>query len=147
MLYIGLMSGTSMDGIDAALVEFIDDGQKLIGYTSIPWPTELAERLRALSIPGNNEIERLGHLDVEVANHFAAGTLDLLRKCGIEAAEVVAIGSHGQTVRHRPTGLLPFTLQIGDPNRLAEQTGITVVADFRRRDMAARGQEIGRAHV
>jgi len=140
VLYIGLMSGTSMDGIDAALVEFIDDEQKLIGYTSIPWPTELAERLRALSIPGNNEIERLGHLDVEVANHFAAGTLDLLNKCGIEPAGVRAIGSHGQTVRHRPTGLLPFTLQIGDPNRLSEQTGITVVADFRRRDMAAGGQ-------
>ena len=138
--YIGLMSGTSMDGIDAALMAFTDHSQRLAGFISRPWPRPLAQRLRSLGTPGNDEIDRLGVLDAEVADGFAAAVEALLAATAIPVAEIRAIGSHGQTIRHRPAASPPFTLQIGDPNRLAERTGITVVADFRRRDMAAGGQ-------
>ncbi len=138
--YIGLMSGTSMDGIDAALMAFGDDTQRLIHFTETPWPPALARRLRDLCTPGEAEIDRLGPLDAEVAEQFAGAVAALLRQAGMERSRVRAIGSHGQTIRHRPHATPPFTLQIGDPGRLAERTGITVVADFRRRDMAAGGQ-------
>lgn len=139
-LYIGLMSGTSIDGIDAALVDFEPSRPNLVGHCYQPWPQTIRERLKKLSLPGSNEIEQLGHADIAVANHFAEAVSELLRQTGIKPWQVRAIGSHGQTVRHRPGADHPFTLQIGDPNQLAEKTGITVVADFRRRDMAAGGE-------
>ena len=139
-LYIGLMSGTSMDGIDAALVDFEPSRPKLLGHCYQPWPQPIRERLKKLSQPGNNEIEQLGHADIAVANHFSEVVSELLRQTSTKPWQVRAIGSHGQTVRHRPDAEHPFTLQIGDPNQLAEKTGITVVADFRRRDMAAGGE-------
>ncbi len=139
-LYIGLMSGTSMDGIDAVLARFGGPAGELIGHSSMPWPREIKGRLRALTLPGDDEIERLGPLDIEVADAFAETIHALLRQTGIRANQVRAVGSHGQTVRHRPNSTPPFTLQIGDPNRIAELTGIDVVADFRRRDIAAGGQ-------
>ena len=138
--YVGLMSGTSMDGIDAALVEFDGRHQRLLAFLTTPWSKEIATDLRSLALPGDNEIDRLGALDLAVADAFADSVGQLLRDAGISPARVTAIGSHGQTLRHRPGFHPPFTLQIGDPNRLAERTGITVVADFRRRDMAAGGQ-------
>lgn len=139
-LYIGLMSGTSMDGIDAALVEFGDHSQRLIGFQTTPWSTEMVTHLRTLAHPGDNEIDRLGPLDIAVADTFSTAVEQLLQDTGTAREAVAAIGSHGQTIRHRPSSRPPFTLQIGDPSRLAENTGITVVADFRRRDMAAGGQ-------
>jgi anhydro-N-acetylmuramic acid kinase len=139
-LYIGLISGTSLDGIDAALVDLKAPVPRLVQALHTPYDPTLQQHLRALSQPGGNEIDRLGELDRQVAIAFAGAVEDLLAQTGIETHRISAIGSHGQTVRHRPTAEFPFTLQIGDPNTLAEMTGITTVADFRRRDMAAGGE-------
>lgn len=139
-LYIGLMSGTSMDGIDAALVDFNGPQPTLIGHCFQSWPESIRDELKKLSQPGDDEIARLGQADIAVAHQFADAVSELLRQTGVDASQIRAIGSHGQTIRHRPDTAHPFTLQIGDPNQLAEKTGITVVADFRRRDMAAGGE-------
>ncbi len=130
-----------MDGIDAVLVRFErKPAGELIGHHNVPWPREIRGQLKALALPGANEIENLGALDIAVADAFSGATQDLLKQTGTPAKRVRAIGSHGQTIRHRPEAARPFTLQIGDPNRIAELTGIDVVADFRRRDIAAGGQ-------
>lgn len=141
-LYVGLMSGTSADSIDAALVDFSDRLPRYIHQIAYPIEPRLKTRIYELMVPGENEIDRLGVLDQELGDLFAAATEYLLREAGIPAISIRAIGSHGQTIRHRPPGELAraFTLQIGDPNVIAERTGITTVADFRRRDMAAGGQ-------
>lgn len=138
-LYIGLMSGTSMDAIDAVLVDF-SQGIRLLGTHSLPLPDELRQRIAGLCSTGPDEIERMGRLDAELGEHFAAAAHDVLASSEHHAGQVRAIGSHGQTIRHRPGALPPFTLQIADPNIVAERCGIPVVADFRRRDMAAGGQ-------
>jgi anhydro-N-acetylmuramic acid kinase len=138
-LFMGLMSGTSMDGVDAVLVEF-GDKLTLHGTHAEPMPPALKAALIAISQPGDNEIDRLGELDIQVGELFARAANALLAKTALKTAGVRAIGSHGQTIRHRPQAASPFTLQIGDPNVIAERTGISVVADFRRRDMAAGGQ-------
>jgi anhydro-N-acetylmuramic acid kinase len=138
-LYIGLMSGTSIDAIDAVLVSFTD-GIRLEGTHSLKMPPNLRERLCSLTKSGPDEIEQLGQADVELGKLFAKAAQSLLESSQHHATDVHAIGSHGQTIRHRPRNSPPFTLQIGDPNIIAEQTGITVVSDFRRRDMAAKGE-------
>ena len=139
--YVGLMSGTSMDGIDAALADIAADGNfRLVATHSHPWPTELEQQLRALALPGEDEIDRLGVADAHAGELLGNAVLELLRSAGVSPEAVEAIGSHGQTIRHRPGASHPFTLQIGDPNRLATLTGITTIADFRRRDMAVGGQ-------
>lgn len=137
--YIGALSGTSMDGIDVALVRFSPQPE-LQDCHFQPFPAEFRKRLVALAEPGDNEIERLGVIDVELAQLFAKAVRELLSKASVEAVNVRAIGSHGQTIRHRPNATPHFTLQIGDPNVLAVETGIRVVADFRRKDMALGGQ-------
>ncbi len=139
-LFIGLISGTSLDGIDAALVDFTSQRPRLHTALHTPYDAGLLSRLSALCQPGDNEIDQLGELDRRVGLAFAGAVETLLAKAGIDADRVTAIGSHGQTVRHRPGANPPFTLQIGDPNTLAEETGITTVGDFRRRDMAAGGE-------
>jgi anhydro-N-acetylmuramic acid kinase len=138
-LYIGLMSGTSLDAVDAVLVDFAD-GLRLAGTHTIPLPADLRERLLAICQSGPDEIERMGRLDVEMGELFAQAALGVLASSEHAAMDVCAIGSHGQTIRHRPQSVPGFTLQIGDPNVIAERTGMAVVADFRRRDMAASGQ-------
>jgi anhydro-N-acetylmuramic acid kinase len=135
--YIGLMSGTSMDAIDAALVDFAPGTPRLVAAINHPLPETLHAELSALCQSGADEIERLGRADVALGEVFAAAALRLLEQANVPAREIRAIGSHGQTVRHRPEAR--FTLQIGDPNVIAERTGITTVADFRRRDLAAGG--------
>jgi len=139
-LYVGLMSGTSLDGIDAALVDFSDGKLQLIGAATYPIPADLHTDLLSLTQPGHDEIDRLGSVDIRFAQAQAAAVQSLLAAQGVAAAAVCAVGSHGQTLRHRPDCDPAFTLQIGDPNTLAEATGIDVIADFRRRDMAAGGQ-------
>ncbi len=144
-LCIGLMSGTSVDGIDAVLTGTSDNSItpphiRLIAARCEPLSPGLRERILALTRPGDNEIDRLGALDVELGHCFADAALQVLRDANVAPEHIAVIGSHGQTVRHRPGGAAPFTLQIGDPNIIAERTGITTVADFRRRDMAAGGQ-------
>ena len=140
-LYIGLMSGTSIDGIDAALVDFSEKQPKLINTYQHSYSEELRERIAKLCLPGNHEIDTLGQLDIELGKLFA-GTVNALiaNTKDIQATDILAIGSHGQTIRHRPEFEYPFTLQITDPNTIAELTGITTIADFRRKDMAAGGQ-------
>lgn len=138
--YIGLMSGTSMDAIDAVLVEFSTGMPALVHTLGYPIPDELRSECQALCIPGNNEIDRMGHADVLLGDLFADAVLQLLHEANISNQDVVAVGSHGQTIRHRPDDDPPFTLQIGDANRIVERTNISTVADFRRRDMAAGGQ-------
>jgi anhydro-N-acetylmuramic acid kinase len=139
-LYLGLMSGTSMDGIDVALVDFSQIHPHLIACETFPYPPTLVAQLQQLCQPGTNEIERMGQADREVAEVFAHASLRLLKDNFIRNDQVVAIGSHGQTVRHMPTGHHAYSLQIGDPNTLAVLTGIDVVADFRRKDIALGGQ-------
>lgn len=142
--FVGLMSGTSADAIDAVLVQPGSPPQ-LIATHSKPLPPELRHQIHSLCLPGDNEIDRMGSLDVELGQQFALTVQQLLAKAKCPAAEVAAIGSHGQTIRHRPPHNKPigshaFSLQIGDPNTIAQLTGITTLADFRRRDMAAGGQ-------
>lgn len=142
-LYVGLMSGTSADGIDAALVRCNGQGIALLATREHPIDEMLRAEIAAISHSGPAEIERLGPLDRKLGEAFADAVHALLRSAGVAADAVAAIGSHGQTIRHRPpsAGHEPgFTLQIADPNVIAEQTGITTVADFRRRDMAAGGE-------
>ena len=138
--FIGLMSGTSLDGVDAALLDFSDGQAQIVATHSSALPSELKQQLLALCSPGDDEIRRMGIADHQLGNLFAEACRQLLATSGITSAQVSAIGSHGQTIRHMPEGNTPFTLQIGDPNLIAQQTGITTVADFRRRDMAAGGQ-------
>lgn len=144
-LFLGLMSGTSADGIDAALVRFSGDRAcELVHARTSPWEPGLRAALLALGQGGEASLDQLGTLDVRIADAFADAALHTLRAAGMEPEQVAAIGSHGQTVRHRPAGAAadgrhPFTWQLGDGNRIAELTGITTVADFRRRDVAAGG--------
>jgi anhydro-N-acetylmuramic acid kinase len=139
-LYLGLISGTSADGIDAALVRFAPKLEIIAARTS-PYPDALRARIVALA---RNDaaitLDDLGHLDVEIGACFADAALRLLSEANMAPSAIAALGSHGQTVCHRPAGPHPFTLQIGDPNVIAERTGIATVADFRRADMAAGGQ-------
>lgn len=139
-LYVGLMSGTSMDGIDAALVRFAGDRIELLAAHSHPWPEALIREMRDVAEDGAVSLDRLGQLDSAAGEQFAAATCALLRQGGVRADAVSAIGSHGQTLAHAPDSPHPYSLQIGNPSLIAEQTGITTIADFRRRDIAAGGQ-------
>ncbi|RLT99413.1 anhydro-N-acetylmuramic acid kinase [Ketobacter sp.] len=139
-LYIGLISGTSADGIDAALVSFDEPEPKLLAHHLHPIPTNTRARLISLFTPDHHQIDLMGELDVELGRLFASAVAELLALSDTSANAITAIGSHGQTIRHRPEGKHPFTLQVGDPNVIAQLTGIDVVADFRRRDMACGGQ-------
>jgi anhydro-N-acetylmuramic acid kinase len=141
MHYIGLMSGTSVDGIDAALVSIPVSGQlTLLATHQHPFPIVVRAAIQALMQPGPNEIEREGELDVQLGHLFAEAANTLLAKSDVSASSIRAIGSHGQTIRHRPHATNPFSRQIGNPSVIAEVTGITTVADFRARDLAAGGE-------
>ena len=140
-IFLGLMSGTSVDGIDAAVVEI--GAHKAFSVKATHHhdiPASLRAEVEALMLPGPNEIDRMGEVDVRLGHLFADAALAALVKAGLPPQDVRAIGSHGQTVRHRPGTASPFTLQIGNPAVIAERTGIITVADFRRRDMAAGGE-------
>ncbi|MGH8184787.1 MAG: anhydro-N-acetylmuramic acid kinase [Rhodanobacteraceae bacterium] len=140
LLYLGLISGTSADGIDVALVRFAPR-LDVIAVRTCEYPPALRQRIVALARnTAAITLGDLGHLDVEIGGHFADAALALLRAAGVSTSAVTALGSHGQTVCHRPAGPHPFTLQLGDPNVIAERTGIVTVADFRRADIAAGGQ-------
>ncbi len=139
-LYIGLISGTSLDGIDAVLVRFENEQATVVEAICAPFSSDLINEIKSLIDPATNEINRLMALDVQLGNSFAEAVKQLLVKAKIKKQDIVAIGSHGQTIRHLPTAEHATTLQIADPNIIAEVTGITTVADFRRRDMAAGGQ-------
>ena len=139
--YVGLMSGTSLDGVDAALVEFSSATSFTVTDTLFtPYSAKQQSDLFALFTPGNHEIDAMGQLCRSLGAFSATAVNNLVQKAGLQPEDICAIGSHGQTIRHRPELTLPFSLQIGDPNTIAHNTGITTIADFRRRDIAAGGQ-------
>ena len=139
-LFIGLMSGTSLDGIDCVIVDLACDTPALIAADCHALPDNF--RHDVLSVCANKQapLAELGKLDIELGRCFAEAAAKTLAAAGLVAQEIEAIGSHGQTVFHQPNSAAPSSLQLGDPNTIAERTGITTVADFRRRDMAAGGQ-------
>lgn len=136
-LYLGVMSGTSLDGLDIALIEQTTE-TRLVATHYIRMPEALRRDLLALCSPGQDELARAATAEQEWVKLATHGIETLLQQQGLEAAQIRAIGSHGQTVRHEPSR--GFTLQIGNPALLTELTGISVVSDFRRRDIAAGGQ-------
>jgi anhydro-N-acetylmuramic acid kinase len=139
--YIGLMSGSSLDGIDAVLVSFETSSPHLEAHLVYPLDPQLIDELDSLTTrSGQDELARMCRADVLLGECFADAVMKLLEQTEMGVSEIHAIGSHGQTLRHYPDTPTPTTLQIGDPNIIAERTGITTVADFRRRDMAAGGQ-------
>lgn len=140
-LYIGLMSGTSMDAIDAALVDLSDSSIRLIHKQAYPLPATLRQRIHQVVIaPEGGSLDEALALDHELGALFARCSLDLLQSSAIPTSRIRALGCHGQTVRHRPSAAPQTTLQLGDPNLIAALTGITTVSDFRRADMAHGGQ-------
>lgn len=136
-LYLGVMSGTSLDGLDIALIEQ-EPSTRLLGTRYLPMPDELRSSLLSLCASGADELARAAIAEQQWVTLAAQGINELLLQHGIPAHSVRAIGSHGQTVRHEPAR--GFSIQIGNPALLAELTGISVVSDFRRRDVAAGGQ-------
>ena len=143
--YLGLISGTSADGIDAALVRFDGDATharpELAFGRTYPWDPALRARLVELGQrTAMLTLDEVGELDVRIGRAFAQAAKAAIEASGVATADIAAIGSHGQTLRHRAQGEIPFTLQLGDPSTIAERCGVRVVADFRRRDVAAGGQ-------
>jgi anhydro-N-acetylmuramic acid kinase len=139
-LYIGVMSGTSLDGVDSALVSFEGGKIKLINHDFFAMPKNLKQDVLAMCMGQATTLKAVGELDHKLGHLFAAAVKQLLAKSNHSAQQITAIGNHGQTVYHQPVGESPFTLQIGDANIIASETGITTIADFRRRDMALGGQ-------
>lgn len=138
-LMIGLMSGTSLDGVDAALVEFTPAGQpRLLHSHYLPYPDTLRAELLELHRPGHNELQRSQQLSRQVTLLYAEAVGQLLQQAGMDASGIHAIASHGQTVRHEPQQ--GYSLQLQQPALLAELSGIAVISDFRNRDIAAGGQ-------
>lgn len=139
-IYIGVMSGTSLDGIDCVAIDFSDEYPTVLGQHSSAFPDQLKAALGALCQPGENEIERLGTADIELGQLIAENCLALTKKLHLSSKQICAIGSHGQTIRHRPNQKNPFSMQIGNANIIADLTGITTITDFRMADIASGGQ-------
>jgi anhydro-N-acetylmuramic acid kinase len=139
-LYIGLISGTSVDGVDSVLVNFQQDTPELIASHSHPIEDPLRKSVLALCLGENIQLSNYGQTHIELGKVFADAANALLNKAGVEPSAVTAIGSHGQTVWHEPDADNPFTLQLGDASTIAQCTGITTVSDMRGRDISAGGQ-------
>src|SRR6185295_1004421 len=149
MKIVGLMSGTSGDGVDAALVDIRGRGHHLrvapLTWTTYPYPPRL--RTQLLRVAQHGSVDQICHLNVVLGEIFARAVHRVVRTAGVRIADVELIGSHGQTIHHRPApirepgiGVIRSTLQIADPSVIAERTGVTTVAGFRMRDVAAGGQ-------
>ena len=141
-LFLGMMSGTSLDGIDTVLIRCLDDEgiPELLATNFQPIDDQTKNDLLDLCNASEVKIQTLGQLDTKMGHVFAKAALNLLQSTKTKPNEIRAIGCHGQTIHHSPNGSYPFTMQIGDPNLISELTGITTIADFRRRDIAAGGQ-------
>jgi len=140
-LFAGVMSGTSLDGVDAVVADFAPDGGgccETLGAAHVGYPTMLRDELLALQTPGNSELARAGAAANLLADLYAESIQRALAAARLDRDSVVAAGVHGQTLRHRPER--GWTLQLNNPARVAERAGLTVVADFRSRDVAAGGQ-------
>ncbi|NUF48920.1 anhydro-N-acetylmuramic acid kinase [Gilliamella sp. ESL0250] len=139
-LYIGVMSGTSMDGVDIALVNITAKNVTSIASNCYPMPADLKQHLLKLCESQQTTLQNLGEIDHQIGKLFADSINQFLKDNNIDKQQIKAIGCHGQTIYHSPNGDNPFTLQIGDANIIAAKTGITTIADFRRKDMAYGGQ-------
>ncbi len=138
--YIGLISGTSTDAIDAVAVEINNQGN-ITQNAGLAYPIDEKTRNEIFSIQSNpTSLENIGQLDSKLGAIFAAATLELINTAKLDKKQIIAIGSHGQTIKHDPNCDHPYTIQIGNPAIIAEKSDITTVADFRRRDIAAGGQ-------
>ena len=138
--YIGLMSGTSADSIDAVIVSIVDNNLTLQNTYSHPIPKSIQEKIWLMNSSNQDELKSMLELDNQLGYLFAEAVKAILKKSAIDKNTIVAIGSHGQTVRHYPDSKFPSTIQIADANIIVEQTAITTVCDFRRADIAADGQ-------
>jgi len=139
--FVGLMSGTSLDGIDAVLVRIEKNGGiEVVSLINTPYPDHVAAKLRNMIAGKKESLDDLCSLDTELGELYAATTLELISKSGYRPDKIKAIGCHGQTISHQPDGKHPYSLQIGSPSVIAEISGITTVANFRARDIAAGGQ-------
>jgi len=139
--YIGVMSGTSLDGVDVAIVDIKQASScTVIAAETFDFPASLHLLLQRLVVDGHCHLKDFGALDVALGQFIGHAINDLLSRNALKSADIIAIGNHGHTVYHSPEGELPFSLQIGDANVIAELTQITTVADFRQRDIAASGQ-------
>lgn len=138
--YIGIMSGTSLDGVDVALVSISDGAVIQKASYFHPMPDDIRQNVLSVCQGQDVTLSHLGRLDLRLGILFADAALGLMCQQGISPKEIVAIGCHGQTVWHEPEGELPFTMQLGDNNRIAAMTGVVTVGDFRRKDMAYGGQ-------
>ena len=138
--FIGVMSGTSLDGVDVVLATI--DEHRVAQLASLSWPIPVSLKQAVLDICQGQQLtlSQFGQLDTQLGRLFADAVNALLKEQNLQARDIVAIGCHGQTVWHEPTGVAPHTLQIGDNNQILARTGITVVGDFRRRDIALGGQ-------
>lgn len=136
--YIGLMSGTSLDGVDAVLIDFSGGGHRVIGETFLPFGDSMRARLLAIHSPQSDEIDKAAALGNELAQNYARAVQKLMSRTRVSSADVLAIGCHGQTIRHRPE--VGYTIQLGNGALLAELTRNIVVCDFRNRDIAAGGE-------
>ncbi len=141
-IFVGLMSGTSLDGVDGVLVDFSHRQIHVLAHASLPLPRPLSREMLALNSSSDDELHRSALAANELVRLYARVVTDLLQRTGLGKAAVAAIGAHGQTVRHQPQSFdgTGYTLQLNNPALLAELTGIAVVADFRSRDIAAGGQ-------
>ncbi|MDX1562524.1 MAG: anhydro-N-acetylmuramic acid kinase [Gammaproteobacteria bacterium] len=138
--YLGMISGTSVDGIDAVLCRFADHRCEIALARTFAYPPAIAGRVRRLIEQPSGALSEIGALDVAVGRYFADCAIALLREAHIDTSEVAAIGHHGQTIYHHPEPPEPFSWQLGDPSSIAALTGIDTVADFRRLDIALGGQ-------
>ncbi|MBF6982770.1 anhydro-N-acetylmuramic acid kinase [Pasteurella multocida] len=140
MYYIGVMSGTSLDGVDLALMDFSCAQPQLIHADFYPMPPAIRQQISTLCNSGTTTLQALGELDHQLGLLYTECIQQFLQKYQLSPEQITAIGCHGQTVWHSPNSHYPFTMQIGDANLIAAKTGITTVADFRRKDMAFGGQ-------
>ncbi len=139
--FIGLMSGTSLDGVDAVLVDFTNNKPTLVASYSHPFPDTLKkELLETIQPDWQGSLFKIGSLDQKLGKLFSISVNQLLERTSIDKKKITAIGSHGHTLWHEPNGEHPFSLQLGNANIISELTAITTVADFRGRDIAAGGQ-------
>lgn len=140
-IFVGAMSGTSMDGLDLAAVTFPENHKPVLHYSrNSPYPSDLKKSLLSMALDSNAILSDMCELDTRLGQFYATEIDRFISEFSIPKSAITAIGSHGQTLRHRVQGPHPYTLQIGDPNIIAAHTGVTVVADFRRRDVALGGQ-------
>ena len=139
-IYIGLMSGTSLDGVDVAIVDFSQFPPRLLHCQNTPYPQDIRQALKTLCQAQSSTLDALYSLDAQLGEIYAESVNESLQAAAIDRGDVIAVGCHGQTIRHNPDASPAYTVQIGDPNRLATVCGITTVADFRRKDIALGGQ-------